>query len=216
MQQNAVDKIDKFFSKFPQVSFTKGKTIIHPDGQIQNVFLLKRGKVRMYAISPDGQEVTLHIFRPGSFFPIMILLSKVYGKYYFEALENVETVKAPVEKVMEFVESDNEVLLDLATRFSDAISGLSLRIESLVFEDAYNRIAGLLLYFCDKFGEKKDKKVLITIPLQHDDIASWLGLRRETVSRQFEKMHKEKIVESNKKQLLVDTDKLKEKVKHYS
>lgn len=214
MNQNVSEKIDKFFSGFYPVSFEKGEIIIHPDGKIQNIFLLKKGKVRMYAVSDDGQEITLHIFRPQSFFPIMLSLSEVYGKYYFEALEKAEAVKTPVGKVIEFVKSDQEVLFDLTTRFSNAISGLTLRIETMAFEDAYNRIASLLLYLCEKFGERKEDKTIINMTLQHEDIANWVGLRRETVSRQFEKMQKEGIIESKNKQLLVNLQRLKNTFKH--
>lgn len=214
MKQSVSEKIDKFFSGFYPVSFEKGEIIIHPDGKIQNIFLLKKGKVRMYAVSDDGQEVTLHIFRPHTFFPIMLSLSEAYGKHYFEALEKVEAVRAPVEKVIEFLKSDQEVLFDLTTRFSNAISGLTLRIETMAFEDAYNRIASLLLYLCEKFGEVSKDKTIINMTLQHDDIANWVGIRRETVSRQFEKMQKEKIVENKNKQLVINIQKLKDAIKH--
>ncbi len=214
MNQNVSEKIDKFFSKFFPVSFERGEIIIRPNGKIQNIFLLKKGKVRMYAVSDDGGEVTLHIFRPQSFFPIMLSLSEAYDKYYFEALEKTETLKAPVEKVIEFLKSDQEVLFDLTTRFSNAMSGLTLRIETMAFEDAYNRIASLLLYLCEKFGEVREDKTIINMLLQHDDIANWVGIRRETVSRQFEKMQKEGIVENKNKQLVINIQKLKDAIKH--
>ena len=214
MNQKVLEKIDKFFSKFYPVSFEKGEIIIHPDGKIQNIFLIKQGKVRMYTVSDDGVEVTLHIFSPQSFFPMMLSLSEVYSKYYFEALEKIEAVKAPVDKVIDFIKNDQEVLFDLTTRFSDAILGLTLRIETMAFEDAYNRIASLLYYLADKFGEVREDKAIINMPLQHGDIANWVGLRRETVSRQFEKMQKAGILESKNKQLSINMQKLKEMLKH--
>ena len=213
MNKDISNKIDKFFSQFYAVNFEKGDIILRPDGKIHNIFLLKKGKVRMYSISNDGQEITLHIFRPDSYFPIMLSLSDVFDKYYFEALEKVEVVKAPAQKVIEFVKSDQDILFDLTTRFSYAISGLTSRIETMAFEDAYNRIANLLLYLSQKFGEASKDKVTITIPLQHEDIANWVGIRRETVSRQFDKLHKDGIIESKNKKLVINLDKLKDTLK---
>lgn len=212
MNKAVLEKLDKFFSKFYPVKFEKGEVIIHPDGKVQHIFLLKKGKVRMYSVSDDGQEVTLHIFKPSSFFPIMLSLSEAYGKYYFESLERVEAVKAPVDQVMDFIKKDPEVLFDLVTRFATAISGLTLRIESMAFGDAYNRVASLLLYFAQKFGEAREGQTVINIPLQHDDIASWVGLRRETVSRQFEKMQSKGILESKDKQIKINLEKLKDTI----
>jgi CRP/FNR family transcriptional regulator len=214
MKEDVYKKIDKFFSNFHNVNFEKGEIIIHPDEKIQNIFLLKKGQVKMYAVSDSGQEITLHIFRSPSLIPIMLLLSKIYGKYYFEALGKVDAIKAPADEVIEFIKNDNEVLFDLTNRFSDAISGLILRIETLAFEDAYGKIASLLLYFSEKFGEAKEDKAIISMSLLHEDIANWVGLRRETVSRQFEKMQKQGILESKNKELIINLRKLKDAANH--
>ena len=166
--------------------------------------------VRMYIISEDGEEITLHIFRPNSYFPIMLSLSHTQNKYYFEAVDAVETVKAPSNDVTAFLQNEPEVLFDLTSRFADALCGFLLRIESMTFEDAYRKIANLFIYLADRFGEKENDYIVIKIPLGHKDIANWIGIRRETVSRQFEKLQREGIVVSSNKQLIIkDLKKLK-------
>jgi CRP/FNR family transcriptional regulator, anaerobic regulatory protein len=200
---DVTQKVDHFFSQFPLVHFKKGELIISPDQPITSLYFLKEGSVRMYSLSEDGSEITLHLFRQTSYFPLMLSLSKIENRYYFECVEDVDAVKAPVEKVMEFLKKDHEVLMDVAIRFAQAICGLTKRIEDLAHENAPTKIAHLLLYFANKFGETHQNGVQITLLLTHEDIAHWTGLSRETTSRQLEKMQQQGIIAIHDKKFFI-------------
>jgi len=203
-------KVDTFFAHFPVITFTKGEIIIHPDQPLTDIFLLKTGKVRMYVISANGEEITLHIFRANSYFPVMLFLSNISNTYFFESLEQSTTIKAPAPSVLEFIKKEPDALLDLTMRFSDALCGLLVRIETLAGEDAFVRLIHLLLYLADRFGQKEGASVVISLAISHEDIANWIGLRRETVSRHIEKLQKLNLITIHKKELIIpDTQKLK-------
>lgn len=197
-------KIEIFCSQFPSRVFDKNQILIEPEEKISSIFFLKKGLVRMYIISEDGLEATIHVFRPGSFFPIMLWLSNKLNKYYFEAIEEVETVKAPADKVLAFVKNDPEVLFDLTTRFADAINGLMNRIEQLVSQGAYSKIASLLLYYADTFGQKKGNMYFFELPFSHDQIGTWVGATRETVSRQMEILEKKRIITHKNHKIIIN------------
>lgn len=206
-------KLETFFSQFTPTNFEIGEIIIRPDKEISHIFLIKKGLVRMYVITEEGLEVTIHIFRPISFFPMMLSLNSKSNKYYFEAMDHVETIKAPAEQVVSFIKTDHEVLLDLTSRFANALTGLMTRIEQLVAQGSYSKIISLLLYFSQVRGENKDNKIFIDLKYSHDDIAAWVGVARETVSRQMEKLEKKGLI-SHKNHLIVieDMEKLKQEI----
>jgi CRP/FNR family transcriptional regulator len=209
MSSSASCSIDHFFSQFPDVLFGKNEIILHPASSLTDVYFLKAGKVRMYAISPEGDEITLHIFRPPAYFPLMFILPEVENCYFFEVLEPSTVVKAPVASVIEFLKHDTDALMDLTKRFSSAMCGLLHRIENLAFENALKKVGTVLLYLSEKFGENNGANIVIKMELRHEDIAAWVGLRRETVSRQLEKLRKEQILSiRNKEVVLYDIKKL--------
>lgn len=212
MNHKVLLKLEDFFNKYPLLTFHKDEVIIHPEEDIKNIYFIKKGNVRMHAVSEDGDEAILNIFRPTSFFPIMISLNNFPNKYYFVAMGEVEVLKAPVDETIKFIEKESDVALDLVYRFSAAIVGLLTRIQNVATEESYSKISNLLLYLADKFGQKNGKKIVINIPMSHSDIAKWVGVRRETVSRQIEKMQKEGLIKIDKKIITINNlEKLKNK-----
>jgi len=204
-----VKKLDSFFNRYKSLSLKKGKTLYQPNDPIHSIYLLKQGLIKQYAISENGEELTINVFRPNSFFPIMLVLANQPNKYFFQAKTDVAIFKAPTKEVLEFLKLNPDVLLDLAKRFSAAILGLSTRVEELSFYQAKNRVSSLLLYLAEKFGGTKNGKTVIKLLLTHQDLASWTSLTRETVSRQLEQLSKAGLINYNRHSItILDKDKL--------
>ncbi len=188
------NKTETFFANYKQFQYKKGELLITPEKGNINAFYLKTGSVKMYALSEEGEELILQVFRPGAFFPFMIFMADVKNSYYFQTMESTEVYVAPLPQVLEFVKNEPEILYDLANRFAHAIVGLTTRLEGMVFQGAYHKIISLFLYLVDKFGKEESGGRTIPLLLNHQDIASWVGIRRETASRQLEILKKTGLV----------------------
>lgn len=195
--------LEAFFSQFPTKHFKKGDSIIRPLDPIESIYFLRRGLVRQYLITQEGDDISLHLFKPGSFFPIMLLLSNVKNKYYFEAITAVETARAPADKVLTFIKNEPEILFDLTTRFATGLMGMLVKTEHWLFTDAYKKVLALLLYLSERFGNENKDGIAISLSLTHSDIGSWIGLRRETVSRQMEKLQKKGLIDQRTQMLII-------------
>lgn len=180
------EKIRSFFAGFTEQKFTKGEIIIQSSDPLNQVYFLAEGLVKQYTYSENGDEVTLHVYRPNSFFPIMLILSGEQNRHFFQALTPVTVRKAGKDPVLDFIKQNPDVLFNLTTRFAQAISGLATRLEIFMPENAYVKICALLIYLAKAFGKKSEKGVEIQLPLTHREIASWIGITRETASRQIE------------------------------
>lgn len=191
MDKDVQKKLEAFFSQYKPLYYNKGDVLVRAEDPLFGIYLLKKGYIRQYVVSEDGDEITINIFRPVSFIPMMLALGEVENKYFFEAAGPVEVWRAPVDKVIKFVKSEPEVLYDLAKRFAQGLNGISQRLETIMFENAKQRVDSLLLYLAKRFGEKEGRSIVIDLNLTHKDISAWVNLTRETVSRQIEKLEKE-------------------------
>lgn len=196
-------KLEEFFSQYRTLHYRKNEPIIRPHDPILGINFLKKGLVKQYLISEDGTEVTIHIFKQYSFFPIMLVLGGIENSYYFEAMNAVEIWRAPVEETLEFIRNDSEILSDLTTRFAIGLNGLSKRIGNLMSENAYQRVVSLILYLGKKFGEEQEGGIVIKLPLTHKDIAAWINLTRETTSRQLKKLSRKGFISYSDRHIVI-------------
>lgn len=176
--------LEKFFSKFKKIELPK-KSIILDEGQAPpGVYYLAEGWVRIYSICPKGNELTLHIADPGSYFPMEQIIGEVKHSYIFESISPVVLYLCPKEEFIKKVEKNPEILLDLVRRLTSGVFKLLSRIEIGYSASAAQRIESVLIYLVRHFGNP------INLHFTHLDIAKIAGLTRETVSLEMEKLKK--------------------------
>jgi len=187
-------KIESFFTSYPKRSYKKGELLFLPDQEVTEIFYLSKGHVRMYGLSAQGGEVTLHLFSPGSYFPLLPIMSNALNPYFYEAFSIVEVYVAPKEDAVNFLKSDADVLWHLATRAFQGLDKLTLRVESLTHANASDRLLSILFYLSRHFGVAKKKSVVFTKTFTHAQIGAFAGLTRETTTREWKKLKEKKLV----------------------
>ncbi len=203
MKKQASEKLSIFFSKFKKLSFKKGETILRASEEPSGVFYLKKGYARLYSLSKDAQELTFIIYKPEDFFPTIWPIQGPPLRYYTEALTNIEVYLAPREEFQKFIKDNNEILLETIDRILTRFAGLLLRMEYSIFGNAYNKVAAIILICVERFGLIGKKSIVIQVPLTHQDIANLLGLARETVSIEMEKLQEKGLIKHLGKYLVV-------------
>jgi len=88
-------EFEAFYKQFTAREYKKGELLIRADDDPQGIFCLTKGYVRQYTNSKAGFELTLHILKPLSYFPMVWAINGTPNVYYFEALTSVEVRRAP-------------------------------------------------------------------------------------------------------------------------
>lgn len=207
-------KIVEFFKSGQFKEFEKGQTIIYPAEENVQCYYLESGYVREYYISRRAEELTLHMFMPGSYFPMVWILSDIKQKYYYDALTDVKVWKVEKEAALKFIKENPDVLMELTQRLLFGIDGLSLRIQQLSFASARERVINAIIFMEKHFGEKKENTSKISIKLTHQEIAAFAALNRETATREINKLKKQGIISIRGKLIsILDLQKLQDLVK---
>ncbi len=203
--------LEDFFSQFKQLYYKKGETIMRPGDVPQGVYYLRKGYIRLYSLSESGQELTLIIFKPGDFFPIMWIINNTPIMQYVETMTKVELWRCPRDNFLEFVKFNSDVFFDLTSHMLERLGGLLQRMEYLTFGNAGQKVASIILICAERFGEKKGSEIEIQVPLTHKDIAMLLGIARETASIEIKKFERKGLVGSKNKHIIVKNRKGLEK-----
>jgi CRP/FNR family transcriptional regulator len=199
----AIKNIESFFVSYPPMAYKKGEFILRAEDAPFGVYYLQSGYVRQYLLSPSGETFIVHIYKPGSFFPLTWILNDTPNVYHFEAMTPVNVVRAPKEVFVEFLRTHPEALFYATQRLALGLSGFVSRVAQLVLDDAYTKTILLILYYAENFGEKTKEGIALKIPLTHREIASWIGTTRETASLQVETLVKKGLLSTRGRLLIV-------------
>jgi CRP-like cAMP-binding protein len=206
---NPDDLLRVFFDQYPEGKFKRGSKIMSAGEDPEGMYYLIDGYVRQYAISPNQEILYLHVYKPGSCFPLMWLINETSNRYHYEAMTNVLMKRAPTDKVKQFILKSDEMLEHFTSRLLLGMDGLMARMESLVLDDAYTKTVMLFWYFAKSFGRRDGRRIIIDVPLSHREIASWIGTARETASLQAETMKEKGIISySGKRYVIADVNRL--------
>ena len=109
---------------------------------------------------------------------------------YCEAMTSVEVRLVTRDKFKEFVQSNPEILWDVTSKILVRLQGIIERMEYMVFGNAYQKVASILVICAERFGVKQRSEIIIRVPLTHKDIANLIGLTRETTSVEIKKLER--------------------------
>jgi len=168
--------------------------------------------VKQIATTQKGQDLTLNLFKPGSFFPLMNGLLDVPNAYAFVCVTECTGFKAPLSKVKEYLQSDPMVAYSVMLRLLSGLHGMLQKTEKLMQGDALSLLIQTLLTLGERFPDS-DNESTIKITLTHQQLAELTGLSRETVTRELSHLRQEKLIEISQHRIrLLDMEALRSKV----
>ena len=209
-----------FFEFFKEQSkplcYRKGEFIIRPDSPPTGIFYIEKGFVRVYFLTGDGEEKIHIIYKADEIFPMLWAVSGEQKHLFYEAMGQVILRRVSKEEFLKFIQQDSQVLTELIRRLATVFNVFTNRVHNLEITKAYPRVIARLLFLAQRFGEKEGSSVKIVAPIKHKDIASSIGLTRETTSRELEKLEARGFITSDKQFLVIKSiKKLEEELELY-
>ena len=167
------------FATMRSTQSVAGGTTFADEGEAAlNVFSVTSGTVRLFKLLPDGRRQIVGFLLPGDLFGF------TPGESYTasaEAVDEVTLCRVPrrqLERALVEFPGMERQLLDLVARELAAAQDQMLLLGR---KTAHERVASFLLGLDRRTGEKG----WIDLPMTRTDIADYLGLTTETVSRVF-------------------------------
>ena len=194
MNNNKTKEFETFYKQFDIRKYKKGEMLIRADDDPQGIFCLTKGYVRQYVISETGSELTHHIRKPISYFPFVWAINGTPNLHYYEALTATEVIRAHRDQVVDFIKDKPILLFDLMSDMLEENAETLSRVEHLVFSDSYRKIISILLYIGKHFGKTNDGAITFNHRFTQQDIATLVGVTRETASIQILKLVKSGLI----------------------
>ena len=183
------------------VSCERGRVFYAPDEPGEVVFILKRGRVDLYRVAPDGRKLVVATLGAHTIFGEMGLLGQAMYGCFAEAAEESLICVLSRSDLQGLIRRNPEVGLRLLAEIGGRLQRREEELEALAFRGLPARLASLLLREADAYGT--------VAGYSHQELAERLGTYRETVSQVLGRFRGEGLVAVEPRRIrLLDRDAL--------
>jgi CRP/FNR family transcriptional regulator, cyclic AMP receptor protein len=201
--------LPNFFSKYPVRSLSKNRPLLY-QGEIPTMgFYIKSGIVKLYNITSEGEERVVGYESNNSLLPIEWLFSKSpVSLYYYDTFTDCEVIRIGKDELIEALNQNPTAAYKLMADGLSMYLGATIHLHALQQAKARLKLLYIMQYLVLRFGKKLDSKhQAVELRLTHQEIANLIGITRETVSMEISKLIKEKVLQIDDYQYIVDMDK---------
>jgi CRP/FNR family transcriptional regulator len=190
------EEIERLDERLPDAQLETGDIFYSPDDPSEKVFILRRGKARIYKVADDDREFTLAVVDAGTMFGEMTLTAQRLQGAYAQAMEPSEVstmLRADLERL---ILEKPQVGLQIAHLLSERLRRYETRLEDITLKDIPSRLASMILMLAEAEGVvTSEGYVRIPTHYTHERLGTMIGTNREAVSRAFGVLQEEAIVE---------------------
>ena len=185
-------------------SCRRGRILYMPEETGEILFLLKRGRVQLYRISPDGKKLVIATLGPGTIFGEMALIGQGMHNSFAEAIEDCELWVMNREDVERLLMSKPQVALRIFEILGHRLKEAEARLEEIAFKGIPARLASLLLHLADEQGGEA------IAGLTHQDLGEQIGTYRETTTQTLNLFKAQGLIDIGRKRIqILDREGLK-------
>ncbi len=210
----SAEELEGFFRSVPDTHVERGRVFYAPGDSSEALFLLKRGKVRVYKATPEGWEFTLAVVEAGTMFGEMSLTAQRMREAYAEATEPSDICVLKREDLERLVRSNPDVGLAMMRVLGERLRACEERLEDIGLKNVPARLAGLIFRLVAHEGIMTPEGPSIPTHYTHWQLASMIGASRESVTRAFTKLQRGGAVKLKDRRIYVlDADALEKSTK---
>lgn len=199
--------LDKVGAVAQERTIPKKEIIYSPEDKNEAMFILKKGRVRIFKLSSEGKMITLAILKDRDIFGAMSLIKGGVSKAYAETLDDSYICAIRQEDFKNLIKEIPDIALGLVEKINQRLKEAEERIEDLVFRDVPGRIASVLLKLAEQFGKDSPAGLKISFKITHQELADMVGTSRETATVILNELKEDEILKIEDKHIIVIDEK---------
>jgi CRP/FNR family transcriptional regulator, cyclic AMP receptor protein len=198
------EELEKINWSHLNTSVEGGETFYTPMDLCETLFVLQKGRVRIYRATPEGREFTLAVLQSGTVFGEMVLTGQRLRNCYAQAVEESEVSAMCRADVERLILDKPEVGLQLVHLLSDRLGTYETRLEDIALKEVPARLASLILLLIEGEGLRTATGYKIPTRYTHQQLGSMIGANREAVTRAFMRLREIGAVETRRRYIHVE------------
>ncbi|GGF94765.1 Crp/Fnr family transcriptional regulator [Paenibacillus albidus] len=176
--------------------YEKGEALILEEQPSDTLYIIKNGHVKLLKMTPQGKEQILHILSTGDFFgELNIFNSDELSNFSAYALKTTHICMLTKDDMELLIRNNPDISLKLLKTVTKRLAHTEKLAQSLATKDPEIRIAYMIMEMGHKYGKPVKERIKVELPLSREEMANYVGVTRETISRKFSKFERLGIIE---------------------
>jgi CRP/FNR family transcriptional regulator len=171
-----------------QKSVEKGELIYSMGDEVDSLFVIHSGLVKIYRLSDTGKEQVLRLVKPGDFLGELTLFSHSPMGHYAEALEPCSMCIIEGSQLKALMGKYPTIAFKVLEELSQRLEKTEQLLEDISLHSVERRLAQVLLDLSAGGNE-------IELEMSKRDLASQMGMSGETLSRKLSSFEAQGLIE---------------------
>src|SRR6478735_2399528 len=199
----ASEQIDQLLEEAQSLRYPKGTPVFQQDAPAHSFFLLLHGHLRVFKLTPDGQQVVVRFVAPGEVFGIAMAIGR--QTYPATAVAVVDSIALvwPSAAWPRLVATHPGLAANTLQTVGGRLQDAHTRVVEMSTEQVERRIAHALLRLAQQAGRKVEAGVQIDFPITRQDLAEMTGATMFTVSRVLSTWESQGLVAGGRQKIMI-------------
>ena len=181
--------------------WTKREYLFRAGNPVGAVYKVTSGIVAESRTLADGRRQIIAFFLPGDICGYL----ETDGRHAFdgEAITTAETCSFNRERFSAFVNRNHDVAEEMRRSLAERLKMVGTHLSVVGQLTSTERVANFVAMMTAAYAARNVQTRPLPLPMKRSDIADYLGLRLETVSRAFSKLRQRNIIEVQEDEVLI-------------
>ena len=179
--------------------------LLFQQGDISDkLFFLLDGVVKIAYSNFDGREMIKSILHPGAIFGEHCIAGEEIRDNYSSVMSSTASVMAVDKKVLlGMIQKNSGLSLCIINFFGKRLKDTEERLESLILQDARERIVEFIKLYANAYGKQVGYELLLKHSFTQQDIANYTGVSRQTVTTVLNQLKRSNKIHFRGKSMLI-------------
>ena len=194
-------------SLFIERRFLRNAEVFRQGDPPEGVCVVKKGLVKIVALSEKGTEQILHILRPVDVFGELVLVGKP-RPFTAVALTDAVVSILPLAVLQDLLATSRVFTRNYLRLLSLRLYELEQTFPALVQAWPHHRLAKELLHLAEDLGDETPKGTRLTLHITHELLSNLIGASRETVTLLIHKFEEIGLLRREGRDLFLNRERL--------
>lgn len=187
-------KLKLAIASAPDRKYKTGNTLFFQGEVPSSAVYIRNGLVAAYTINNNGDEQIVNLFSDGDLLPCEWIFGKSpVSLYYYRAFEDCDVTLLKKEDLLGFIGEQSPLISSIIDQYVKSFIASNIHIHALEHSHSRDKLIKIFHYLVMRFGKVlPDGRYEVPINITHSQLASMLGLSRETVTTELQKIKRSK------------------------